>query len=50
MSFNPDLSKQAMEVYFSRKINPVDTRPVYFNNLAVASCKTHKRLFRLIVR
>ena len=25
MSFNPDHSKQAVEVHFSRKINPVDT-------------------------
>ena len=33
-----------MEVYFSRKINPVDTPPIYFNNLAVASCETHKHL------
>ena len=44
MSFNPDPSKQAVEVHFSRKINPVDTPPVYFNNLAVASCETHKHL------
>ena len=33
-----------MEVHFCRKINPVDTPPVYFNNLAVASCETHKNL------
>ena len=42
MSFNPDLSKQAVEAHFSRKINPLDTPPAYFNNLAVASCDTHK--------
>ena len=46
MSFNPDPSKQAVEVHFSCKINPVDTPPVYFNNLVVASCQT----FRFIVR
>ena len=46
ISFNPDPSKQAVEVHFSRKINPVDTQPVYFNNLTVGSCET----FRLIVR
>ena len=40
MSCNPDPSKQAVEVYFSRKINPVDTSPVYFNNLTAASCET----------
>ena len=39
MSFSPDPSKQAVDVYFSRKVNPVDTPPVYFNNLAAASCK-----------
>ena len=46
MSFNLDPSKQAVEVHFSRKINPVDKPPLYFNNLAVASCES----FRLIVR
>ena len=35
---------QAMEVHFSCTINSVDTPPVYFDNLAVASCKTHKHL------
>ena len=44
MSFNVDLSKQAVEVHFSRKINPVDTPPVYLNNLALASSETRKHL------
>ena len=48
MSLNPDPSKQAVEVHFSRKINPVDTTPVYFNNLAVASCETLKYLGLLL--
>ena len=48
MSFNPDSSKQAVEVHFSRKINPVDTPPVYFNNVEVASCETHKHLGLLL--
>ena len=48
MSLNPDPSKQAVEVHFSCKINPLDTRPVYFNNLAVASCETHKHLGLLL--
>ena len=48
MSFNPDPSKQAVEVHFSRKINPVDTPLVYFNNLAVGSCETHKHLSLLL--
>ena len=46
--FNPDPSRQAVEVPFSRKINPLDTPPVYFNNLAVASCETHKHLGLLL--
>ena len=37
-----------MEVHFSCKINPVDTPPIYFNNLAVASCETHKHLCLLL--
>ena len=48
MSFNPDPSKQVVEVHFSCKINPVDTSPVYFNNLAAASCETHKHLGLLL--
>ena len=48
MSFNPDPSKQAVEVHFSGKINPMDTPPVYFNNLAAASCETHKDLVLLL--
>ena len=48
MSFNPDPSKQAVEVHFSRKINPVDTPPVYFNNFAVATCEIHKHLGLLL--
>ena len=48
MPFNPNHSKQAVEVYISCKINPVDTLPVSFNNLAVASCKTHKHLGLLL--
>ena len=50
MSFNLDPSKQAVEVHFSRKINPVDTPPVYFNNLALASCETHKHLGLLLAK
>ena len=48
MSFNPDSFKQAEEVHFSSKINSVYTPHVYFNNLAVASCKTHKHLGLLL--
>ena len=48
MSFNPDPSKKAVEVHFFRKINHLDTPPVYFNNLTVASCETHKPLGLLL--
>ena len=48
MPFNLDPSKQAAEVHFSCKINPVNTPPVYFNNLAVASCETHKHIGLLL--
>ena len=48
MSFNPDPSKQAVEVHFSCNINPVDTSPIYFNNLAIDSCETHKYLGLLL--
>ena len=37
-----------MEVHSSRKINPVDTPRVYFNNISVASCETHKHLGLLL--
>ena len=44
MKFNPDHTKQAQEIIFSRKkafyINPV----VYFNNTPVNSMATHKHL------
>ena len=48
MSFNLDPSKQAVQVHISCKINPVDTPPIYFNSLAVASCETHKYLGLLL--
>ena len=38
MSFSPDPDP----------INPLDTPPVYFSNLAVASCETHKHLGLLL--
>ena len=44
MSFNPDPSKQAVVVHFSRIITPVDTPPIYFNNLVAASWETHTDL------
>ena len=44
MPFNPDPSKQAVEVHFPHKINLVNTPSVYFNNLAVVSSESHKHI------
>ena len=41
MSFNPDPSKQAVEVYFSRKLDLVDALALSFNNTAVVNCESH---------
>ena len=50
LSFNLDPYRQAVEVHFSRNTNLVDTPPFYFNNLAVASCETHKHLGLLLYK
>ena len=42
MSFNPDPSKQAQEVIFSRKLKNVSHPPLVFNNANVSSCKSQK--------
>ena len=41
--FNPDITKQAQEVIFSRKIKKTDHPVVYFNDAPVAktSCQKH---------
>ena len=44
MSFNPDPSKQAQEVIFSRKLKNVSNPPLVFNNANVSSCKSQKHL------
>ena len=44
MSFNPDPSKQAQEVIFSRKLKNVSHPPLVFNNANVSSCKSQKHL------
>ena len=33
--FNPDPSKQAVEVYFTRRLNPPDPPEINFNNTAI---------------
>ena len=44
MSFNPDPSKQAVEVIFSRKRAAQHHQPIYFNNSPVAPSLVHKHL------
>ena len=44
MSFNPDPSKQAVEVYFTRRLNPPDPPEIYFNNAAIATQDHQKHL------
>ena len=44
MSFNPDPSKQAQGVIFSRKLQKSVYAPLYFNNIAVTQSTTQKHL------
>ena len=44
MSFNPDPTKQAVEVLFSHKIKEVYHPPLYFNGSAVIRVDSHKHL------
>ena len=44
MQFNPDLTKQAQEVYLSKKSNNKNFFPGTFNNSKVVTCSTHKHL------
>jgi len=44
MSFNPDPFKQAVEVYFSRKLKPPDPPALNFNNAAIAVNDHQKHL------
>ena len=44
MSFNPDPSKQAQVVIFSRKLKKITHPPLVFNNANVSQCKSQKHL------
>ena len=44
MSFNPDPSKQAQEVIFSRKTKKEYHRPLTFNNYNVSETNSQKHL------
>ena len=48
MSFNPDPSKQAQEVIFSRKLQKSVYPPLHFNNIAVTQSATQKHLGMLL--
>ena len=49
MSFNPDPSKQAQAVIFSRKLQQSVYPPLYFNNIAVTQSTTQKHLGMLLM-
>ena len=44
MLFNPDPRKQAMEVYFSRKLNQNSPLPLDFNENKVQTVEVHNHL------
>ena len=44
MSFNPDPTKQAVEILFSQKRNSPSHPPIYFNNIEVKKVNDHKHL------
>ena len=44
LSFNPDPTKQAVEVTFSRKISPSNYPPICFNSVPVMKVSEHKHL------
>ena len=44
MSFNPDPSKQAQEVIFSRKLQKISHPSIYFNNIPIDEVSSQKHL------
>ena len=44
MTFNPDPSKQAVEVYFTRKLTPPNAPNIYFINTVIADSENQKHL------
>ena len=44
MLFNPDASKQAQEVVFSRKTNPSNHKNINFNNMPLNRKNTQKHV------
>ena len=48
MSFNPDPSKEAQEVIFSRKLQKLVYLPLHFNNISVNQFTTQNYLDMLL--
>ena len=44
MSFNPDPTKQAVQVVFTRKCKQIDHPKIYFNDIEVKTVNDHKHL------
>ena len=44
MSFNPDPTKQAVQVVFTRKSKKIDHPKIYFNDIEVKTVNDHKHL------
>ena len=44
MNFNPDPTKQAIQVVFTRKSKQIDHPKIYFNNIEVKTVNDHKHL------
>ena len=44
MSFNPDPTKQAVQVVFLRKSKQIDHAKIYFNDIEVKTVNDHKHL------
>ena len=44
MAFNPEPTKQAVELLFSHKLKPIQHPPIFFNGLEVMRVSEHKHL------
>ena len=50
MSFNPDPSKQAVEVYFTRRLIQANVPVISFNNTDITSSEYQKHLRKYVPR
>ena len=44
MNFNPDPSKEAQEVIFSRRLKKISHPPLFFNNIQVTQSSSQRHL------